>query len=526
MTSLLPQPLIQSTGRDKTLSVRVFNSVLLKVLMAALLGALLPLAFAPLQFSFLAILIPCGLILLWEHTSSLKQNILLGFIFGFAFFLSGVYWIYYSIYTYGHSPLLLAYFIMGVLVAVLALFPAVLSLILNTPFAKALSLEQRYLLLYPSVWTLLEGIRAIIGSGFPWLSLGYSQTQSFLSGFAPWVGVYGLSWIAVFLSGLLFLIFKHPNKRYKLFFSLIFMAVYALGFSLSQIHWSQATGKKISVSLVQGDVSQDLKWNPWQLSENIEHYWKLSQNNGRRDLIVWPEAAIPASVIDAKPALQFLDKTLKTQHSNLFTGIVDEDEEGQTYNALILLGRNQGLYYKRHLVPFGEYLPLNQLLSALLQYWQLPNASLSQGPAEASDLKVNHIHIAPFICYEIIFPGLVRRSLPAAEVLLTISDDSWFGDSWALQQHLQMGQMRSLEMARPQLFVGNSGITAFISPQGGIVSELPIDRALVLNGQIEGYQGITPFMYWGTWPVWCLSGLLIIWVYLLGILASRSKADE
>lgn len=489
-----------------------------RIIAALLLGALLPLAFAPLEWSWLAILIPCGLIFVWEYSRSMREAALIGFAFGLAFFATGVYWIYYSIYTYGHSPLWLAWFLMLLLCMVLALFPAVLGLLLRLiPASKSM----RYLLLYPSLWTLLEGIRAIIGSGFPWLSLGYSQNDSFLAGFAPFVGVYGLSWLCIFLGALLYIAYQ---KR-RIMPIIIFIGIYALGFGLKQIDWGTDNPPLLSVALVQGNVTQDTKWDPWQLPNNINHYLNMTEPYlGNTDLVIWPEAAIPANIRYVKPTLNHMDTVLKQNHTTLLTGIGDSDDNQQSYyNALILLGPSQGLYYKRHLVPFGEYLPLQRWLSKLLEYWQLPNASLSAGPMKATALNVNGIDVAPFICYEIIFPGLVRQSLPRAQVLVTISDDAWFGDSSALSQHLQMAQMRSLEMARPQLFVSNSGITAIIDFQGTVQQQLPIDIAKVLPGIIMPHEGITPFIVYGSWPVWGLSILFLLLVSSIHHFARHKK---
>lgn len=486
-----------------------------RTIAALLLGALLPLAFAPVGWSFLAIVIPCALIFIWEHNRSATEVTLTSFAFGLTFFATGVYWIYYSIYTYGHSPLWLAYFLMLLLCVVLALFPALLGLLLRLiPATKSV----RYLLLYPSLWALLEGIRAIIGSGFPWLSLGYTQNNSFLAGFAPFIGVYGLSWLCVFLGALLYFVYQ---KR-RLMPIIIFISIYALGFDLKQIRWGKDNPPLLSVALVQGNVTQDTKWDPWQLANNIEHYLNMTEPYlGNTDLIIWPEAAIPADINYVKPTLDHMKTVLKQNNSNLLTGIGDYDGNQRSYNALILLGSSQGLYYKRHLVPFGEYLPLQRWLSKLLDYWQLPNASLSPGPMKATYLNVKGIDMAPFICYEIIFPGLVRRSLPMAEVLVTISDDAWFGASSALSQHVQMAQMRSLEMARPQLFVSNSGITANIDFQGKIQQRVPIDIATVLPGTIMPHQGTTPFMIYGSWPVWILSILSLLWVSIRCLIGKK-----
>ncbi len=478
-----------------------------RLIAALILGALLPLAFAPWQWSVLAILVPCGLIFLWQYSRSVSEATAIGFLFGLTFFATGVYWIYYSIYTYGHSPLWLAYFLMILLCAVLALFPAVVGLLLRIITIRA---WLRYLCLYPSLWALLEGVRAIIGSGFPWLSLGYSQTNTALAGLAPFIGVYGLSWLCVFMSGLLFVAYHNKQCSLRIIPLVAIALIYGLGYTTQQIHWGVEKPPLLSVALIQGNVTQGIKWDPSRLANNIEHYLDLTQDYLGTDFIIWPEAAIPTDIRYIQATLDHMDTVLKNQNSHLLTGIIDSQENNQDYNALILLGQSHGLYRKRHLVPFGEYLPMQSWLSPLLRYWQLPNSSLSVGPTTQAALIVNEVTVAPFICYEIIFPGLVRQSLPAAELLVTISDDAWFGDSPALSQHMQMAQMRSIEMARPQLFVSNSGITAIINHKGVIQKQLPIDEARVLTGTVMPHQGLTPFIYYGSWPVWIVSILSLL----------------
>jgi apolipoprotein N-acyltransferase len=264
--------------------------------------------------------------------------------------------------------------------------------------------------------------------------------------------------------------------------------------------------------MIQGNIPQELKWQPDQLNSIVDQYYRITQHHWTSDLILWPEGAIPALSTVAEPFLDSLTEEAKSHHSTVILGI--PVAEGRNfYNGLLMLGQYNGAYYKRHLVPFGEYVPLKFLLNPLIQQLNIPMSDFSSGPQHQALLVVNNIPISAFICYEIVEPDEVRRGLEHAELILTITDDSWFDGSIASEQHLQMAQMRSLENGLPQLFLSSRGASAIIGNQGQIQHYLPEHQRGVITTKVFTTEGKTPWRTLGSWPVLILS--------VLGILLGR-----
>lgn len=252
--------------------------------------------------------------------------------------------------------------------------------------------------------------------------------------------------------------------------------------------------------MVQGDIPQALKWDQAYVQTTLKRYLDLTEPYWHSSLIIWPEAAIPLLAQDAKPFLTLINTQATQAHATLMTGIPVQD--GFTYyNAMLALGNGQGIYYKRHLVPFGEYLPFSSLLRGLINFFNIPMSDFSEGPEHQALMQANGHPIAAFICYEIAYPELVRTDLPQAKLLINISDDAWFGHSFAAAQQLQIGQMRALETGRYALFSTNNGITAIVSPDGAIQARAPAFQPAVLTGQITFMQGETPWVKLGTYPL-------------------------
>jgi len=483
---------------------RPLNQSRWALLVAFLLGASVPLAFAPFGLFPLAVFAPALWFLLLRGAAPARAA-RLGFFFGLGMFGVGVSWVYISIHTFGHSPLPAAIGVMLLLVAYMSLFTTALA------YAGARSRVSDAVwltVLLPAGWALAEWLRSWLFTGFPWLNLGYTQIDSPLAGYAPLLGVYGLSWLTALSAGLLAWTFN-TSGRARWLGPLLFTLLWLGGEQLKPIAWTQVAGTPLQVSLIQGNVPQEEKWDPAQEVATLEKYldltrgeW-LAQEQRRVDLVIWPETAIPAFQHEvANNFIAPLTEEARRVGTDLLTGIpVFDSERSEYYNAVISIGREAGAYYKHHLVPFGEYLPLREILGTLLQVMPLPVADFSAGKLDKPLLRAAGYPVGVSICYEIILGEQMISQLPQAAFLVNVSNDAWFGDSLAPHQHLEMARMRALETGRYLLRATNTGITAIIGPDGVIRERGPQFETLVLRGDIEPRSGSTPYVRWGNWPV-------------------------
>lgn len=481
--------------------------------LALLAGGLLPLAFAPFWIYPLAMVSPAILLALWLQKSA-KQAFWTGFLFGLGFFGVGASWVFVSIHEFGNTNGLLAFIITLLFVSFLALYPACQGLLLTRFFPQ--NNFSKMCLAFPSSWVLLEWLRGWFLTGFPWLFLGASQITSPLRGFIPVVGEYGVSFLVVLSASLIVLLISNSFHSRKVFYPVItLLCIWLVGGLLSFLNWSHQEGNAIKVSLIQGNIPQQMKWDHQYLQMTIDRYYALTQENWNSNIIVWPEAAIPMLKNQLNEYLHALDIQARDHHAALIMGIPLK-EGFDYYNGIIALGTGQGVYYKRHLVPFGEYVPFDSLLRGLIGLFDIPMSNFSAGPKLQADLRVaNNLNIAPFICYEIAYPHLVLNALPQADLLLTVSNDAWFGDSFAPAQHLQIAQVRALESGRYLLFSNNTGKSAIIDAQGKIQAESKMFATTVLTHHAVKMVGITPFVRIGIYPVlWLIFGFLGLAVYL------------
>ncbi len=480
-------------------------------------GSLLALAFAPTALYPLAVIFPAFLLLFWLNCTP-NRAFFLGLFFGLGFFAVGVSWVFISIHVFGHTSTLLSLLITALFIFILALFIAIQGYLLNLLFPKNNRLK-RYVV-FPSLWVLSEWLRSWIFTGFPWLLLGVSQVNSPLAGYAPLIGGFGLAFLVTLSSALLLELLcftfnlirlqKKPSTHF-LVPLILFTLVWTIGFTLTSIHWTKPVGKPIQVSLVQANIPQTIKWEPEYLQASLEDYLQLTQSYWHSRLIIWPEAAIPILKHQALPFIKQLDKEAEQHGTTLITGIPIQ-KGFQYYNGMIALGVDHATYYKQRLVIFGEYLPWwIAWAQGLLNLLDIPMSGFSPGPARQATFKVAGFDLGTFICYEIAYPSLVQKALPQAQVLLTINDDAWFGDSFALAQHLQIGQFQALATGRPLLFLSNTGMTAIITPKGKIQAQLPPFQIAVLTGSVYKSIGITPWVRFGDCPIIIfLVGLIVL----------------
>lgn len=502
---------MQVKDRNPMMKNRLHN--LFPFVAALLLGVLLSFAFAPYEVFPLAILAPAGLIALWLNASP-KRAFCLGFSFGLGLFGVGVYWVFISIHTIGEVPASLSGIITAFFIAALALFPATVGYLSNRYFSRPST--AKILCVFPAFWVFSEWVRSWLCTGFPWLFLGYSQTNSPLKGIAPLLGVYGVSLAVIVSSALIVnasLAYKQKafQSLYRSLFALITLWV-ASGL-VTLIPWTQAEGKTIPVALVQGNIPQEIKWSPEHLKLSFERYVALTDPLwGKAKLIIWPEAAIPVPLQNTQRFINDLDDKAKESGTTLMLGIPIQTTDARGYyNAIVTVGDDQKVYLKRRLVPFGEYTPFSRFFARAFSFMDIPMSDMVPGKPRQDLLMVGGMKILPSICYEIGFPDLIRAYDPSIGFLLTLTNDAWFGKSNAQAQHLQMAAMRALEFGRPVLFVSNDGITAIIGPDGKIEAQAPPHQTFVLTSTVQPMFGITPWMRNGTDPV------LFTLLFLIGI---------
>jgi apolipoprotein N-acyltransferase len=338
-------------------------------------------------------------------------------------------------------------------------------------------------LLVAGLWTLAEWLRGTLLTGFPWLALGYSQAPpSPLAGYAPLLGSYGVGFVAALIAALAAFGWK------RLWPATLAVLLVAAGFALRGIAWTEPVGAPLTVALLQGNVPQSLKWDPNRLALSVETYLRLAGEHPAR-LTVLPETAIPL-MFDEVPrdVLRGL-----TAGGDALLGVAVRTTAGGYVNGAVALTpelRSQG-YAKQHLVPFGEFVPPG--FSWFFDLVRIPLSDFSAGPTRQPPLAIAGQQIMPNICYEDLFGEEIIRALPAATLLVNISNTAWFGDSLAQPQHLQIAQLRALETGRPMLRATNTGMTAAVAPDGTVVAALPPFTRAALRVEVRGYAGMTPY---------------------------------
>ncbi|HWI97636.1 MAG TPA: apolipoprotein N-acyltransferase [Burkholderiales bacterium] len=464
-------------------------------------GAATVLAFAPLGFFPLALL-TFGLLAHFWIGATPRQAFWSGYAFGLGLFGAGVSWVYVSLHTFGAMPLPLAALATFLFCAFLALFPAVAGWLQARIPAQA---AVRACLLIPAAWTLIEWLRSWIFTGFPWLSVGYASVGWPLQGYAPLLGVFGLSFMTVSLGGMAWLLFQ---RQRLLVFATTFIAIIVAGQALRHVHWTEPAGEPVSAALLQGNIEQDLKFRPERYAAILATYVRLAEG-ARAKLIVFPETSIPRFLDRIEPEfLEQLAGVARRNGGDLLLGVPYRSRSGEYFNSVISLGSSPPqAYHKSHLVPFGEFIPPG--FGWVLGVLQVPLSDFSRGGHDQAPIAAAGQRVAVNVCYEDAFGDEIARRVREATILVNVSNVAWFGDSLAPAQHLQIARLRAVETGRMHLAATNTGITAAIDRDGRVLARLPQYTEGRLEVSAQGYAGATPYASYADWPVVIVSLLVL-----------------
>jgi apolipoprotein N-acyltransferase len=468
----------------------------LRYAIALAVGAALACAFAPLNAWPLALLCPAVLMWLWDGSSP-AQAAWSGFAFGAGTFALGTWWLYISVHVFGGAPIWLTLLVVLALVCIMAAYHALLGWLA----ARYLPADGgwRYLLGLPSLWLLMEWWRGWFLSGFPWLTLGLSQTDTWLKGLAPVVGVYGLSGLLLFGSGAL-LMLARSRARLRLAAAALLILPWPLAALLGRIDWTHAAGPAITVAVLQGAIPQDQKWQAENVEPTRELYTGLNEQALGAQLIVWPEAALPQLANEIAPYLGQLYSHARHHGSDIVMGIIRADESDNDYNSIMTLSNGISFYDKHHLVPFAEYIPVPSFVRSWLRLMNLPNLDFAAGAAVQPAVAAAGTMLALSICYEDAYASADLAVLAQARVLVNVTNDAWFGHSWARYQHFQISRMRAIEAQRPLVRAANDGISALIGAHGEVLAQAPEFKSTVLRGTVQPREGLPLFARLGNYP--------------------------
>ena len=508
-------------------------------------GALNVLAFAPFNAYPLAWFSPIVLFYALTKATTKKQHFYLGWIYAIGLFGVGASWPFYSIYFYAHAPLAVAIggvalFTIGVALLTGGLFGWIVSYYQNTPFFA------RLLLFYPAAWVLIEWYRSWFLTGFPWLYLGNTQIDTVFANFAPITGVLGVSLSSVLISGALLSFFlgnrvkrtvnvqnneintqlvthkviieEKLGTSARILSASVIVILTLSGIALGQVDWTQKTEKPITVSVLQSNISQDEKLNPANLKSMIKVYREMTQKSRNSDLIVWPETALFdffSNHMDSD--INPLQKSLKNTDRTIMLGGFYVNNNGGVENSVLAISHdNREIYSKRHLVPFGEYIPFVKILSSLGEW--IPKSTLVAGKNDGM-LSVAGQKAQMSICYEDAFGEEIIKSLPEATLLINITHDGWFTGSFEPAQHMQIARMRTLETGRYMVRATTTGPAGIINEKGKVVATAAVNTKQIITHKVQRFTGSTPYVRWGNGLI---VGLVLI-LLVMGLFWRREK---
>ena len=477
-------------------------------------GAGTVLGFAPFSLFPIAV-VSLAVLIETLHRGSPRSGFWRGYAFGLGLLGFGVFWIRISLNEFGNMDPWLANGLMVLFVAAMALYYGLMGwltrrLASGPPWVPPL-------LLLPGLYVLLEWLRGWLFTGFPWLNLGYTQIQGPLAGFAPIAGVYGLSLLTALSGGLLWGLVRWRGSA-RVWAGAGLVALWLSGAGLQRLEWTEPAGEPFAATVVQANIPQATKWDPEARLAIMETYVDLTLAHLDSDLILWPETAIPDFLHEVRGVLiEPLAERARREGIEIALGIpVLEEETGRYYNGLVSIGSREDLYAKRHLVPFGEFMPFKSWLGPLAHAFEVPMSDFSRGDRAQPLLRVGNRIAGASICYEDAFPAELIQALPEAQFLINVSNDAWFGDSLAPHQHLEIARMRALETGRYLVRATNTGISAIIDHLGRVRVDVPSFVRGAVTTAVTPRSGATPYVLVGNWLAIGLALVLVLAAVAVG----------
>lgn len=483
---------------------------------ALIAGVASVVAFAPFNIQPVMLASLMALFYLWQKTETTFDVMRVGLWFGIGMFGVGVSWLFSSMYFYSGMNIITSALATSVFVLFLSLYVMIAGLLVAT--LKQKDARKSWIdlaVMMPIVWVLMEWVRGTWFTGFPFLLAGNTHLGTWLQGYAPVFGVFGVSWAIAASAGLFVLLLK---TRWWLPVSGAFAVIWLTGYGLGKIDWVKPDGKPITVALLQGNIPQDKKWLRTEFMAGLKVYVKQTKDNMDADVIVWPETAIPAYYDLVQPGVlnSFVEDAQLLKKDILLGVIARNPDHSKYYNALVNAGNPQQRYYKKHLVPFSEYFPFSDFFKTLNLLFNIPFSEFSQGDVVNKPMKLGGRMAGVTICYEIAFGDEMAKTVAKTRYLITVSNDAWFAHTFEPAQQVQDVQMRALELGREIARSTNTGYTIIVGTDGQIKQQIPAYKPGVLKGPVQPYKGETFFVKWQMLPIQILMGL-----GLLIVLAAR-----
>lgn len=486
-----------------------------QLLLAFFAGASLVLSFAPFSFYPISFLALAGFFYLLLQAPSNKAHWQITWWFSAGLFMSGVHWVFFSIHFFNHAHWLLA----SLITLAFCLFIASLMLpfALITQFFRRAHRITQLLLVFPAAWVIVEGFRGWVFTGFPWLLIGQAHIDNALAHIAPVTGVFGVSWLVAIFAGSITL-FVIGTTKDRIFAASLAVVLFASSFALSFIQWTHPTGDPIKVSLLQGNIPQEKKWEPSYYQPTIDIYQQLTEQSWDSDLIIWPETAIASYFGNASEEViePLRVQALMEQSSLLIGGFYYDFKQDATYNSVLSIDNKAGseIYAKRHLVPFSEYFPFLDYLEWLREWIQLPYDSVDKGTG-GNTLRILGMDVQTSICYEDVYGNEIIDGLPKAKLLVNLSNDGWFTGSIEPAQHMQIARMRALETGRYLLRATNNGVSGIIDHKGRFIATADQYLQTTIKGKAQPFEGETPYVRWGNGFIFTVLAFILVMSGLL-----------